>query len=207
MKDSPIYAPLPFFRRLLFASVLLLCLAQSLPAQYSLSNLWTISTADNRPYVTTNATERGIAYNPANNHVYLVSRAGTSLRVAILNGDTGAEIGFLSTLGISGGTFNLSMIAVAEDGVIYGANLITSGNGFKIYRWADELSLPLAVFSGIITNPVATNAVRWGDNIDIRGSGTNTEILVACGDSVLAGILQPTDDTMASFSSVGLLVS
>jgi hypothetical protein len=204
---TPIRDPVQFFNRFLFALGLLLGLAQSLQAQYSLSNLWNISTADNRPYVTTNATERGIAYNPANNHVYLANRVGTIPRVAILDGDTGAEIGFLNMVGISGGTFTLSMIAVAEDGVIYGANLITSGNGFKIYRWADESSLPMAVFRDVITHPVATNALRWGDNIDIRGGGTNTEILVGCGDSVLAGILRPIDDTMASFSSVGLLVN
>src|SRR5678816_4845969 len=116
------------FKHLLVATGLFLNFAgiHSLHAQYSISNLWKISTADNRPYVTTNATERAVAYNPTNNHVYLVSRAG-SLRVAILDGDTGSEIGFLPTAGISGGTFNLSMIAVAEDGAIYGANLVTLG--------------------------------------------------------------------------------
>jgi hypothetical protein len=206
MKATSAFRTCRFFTQFLFALGLLVGLGPSLHAQYSLSNLWNISTADNRPYVTAGTTERGIAYNPTNNHVYLVSRAGM-LRVAILDGDTGAEIGFLNTAGISGGTFSLSTIAVAEDGAIYGANLITSGNGFKIYRWTDESSFPVAVFSGVITNAVTTNAFRWGDNIDLRGSGTNTEIIVACGDSVLAGILQPTDDTMTSFSSVGLVVN
>src|SRR6059036_3390439 len=119
-------SPAAVFRhlRLLFTAGLFLALAamESLHAQYSLSNLWKISTADNRPYVTTNLTERGIAYNPLNNHVYLVSRA-SGLRVVILDGDTGGELGFINVLGISGGTFNLSMIAVAEDGAIYGGNL------------------------------------------------------------------------------------
>ena len=176
----------------------------SLHAQYSISNLWKISTADNRPYVTTNATERGIAYNPSNNHVYLVSRAGGSLRVAILDGDTGSEIGFLGTAGVSGGTFNLSTIAVAEDGAIYAANLVTSGNGFKVYRWSDEAALPIAVFTG---NLAGTLTGRWGDNLDLRGGGTNTEILVASGDLTLAAILKPTDETMTQFAGVGITVS
>src|SRR5258705_4902429 len=184
--------------------VLNLAATHSLHAQYSLSNLWKISTGDNRPYVTTNATERGIAYNPANNHVYLVSRAGGSLRVAILDGDTGSEIGFLGTAGVSGGVYNLSTIAVAEDGAIYGANLVTSGNGFKVYRWTDEAALPIAVFTG---NPAGTLTGRWGDNLDLRGGGTNTEILVASGDLTLAAILKPTDDTMTQFASVGITVS
>ena len=42
----------------------------------TISNLWSISTAAGRTYVTTNTTERGIAHNPATGHVLLVSRAG-----------------------------------------------------------------------------------------------------------------------------------
>jgi hypothetical protein len=201
---SPLGVWRPFTHLLLAIGLLLNFAAfDSLQAQYSISNIWKISTGDNRPYVTTNATERAVAYNPTNNHVYLVSRAG-SLRVAILDGDTGSEIGFLATAGISGGTFNLSMIAVAEDGAIYGANLVTSGNGFKVYRWSDEAALPIAVFNG---SPSGTFTGRWGDNLDLRGSGTNTEILVASGDLTLAAILKPTDDTMTQFAGVGINVS
>src|SRR4051794_13089923 len=141
---------------------------------YSVSNLWSISTTNGRPYLTNSSassyTERGVAYSPENNHAYIVSRAGT-LRVAILNGDTGAEVGFLNVSGIAQGTFILSTLAVAEDGAIYGANLTTSSSGsttpYKLYRWASEGSAPVNIYSG---NPSAPNtAIRWGDcALDVR---------------------------------------
>jgi hypothetical protein len=81
---------------------------------------------------------------------------------------------------------------------------VTSGNGFKVYRWSDEAALPVAVFNG---SPAGTLTGRWGDNLDLRGSGTNTEILVASGDLTLAAILKPTDDTMTQFAGVGITVS
>ena len=114
----------------------------------TISNLFSISTTNGRPYLTNAAansySERGVAYNPLNNHAYIVSRASGVLRVAILDGDTGAEIGFLNVTGITGGTFALSTISVAADGAIYAANLTTGSatSPYKIYRWADESSAP-----------------------------------------------------------------
>src|SRR5215218_2882845 len=57
----------------------------------SISNLWSISTTNGRTYVTSGNTERGVSYNPSNNHAYIVSRNGT-LKVAIVHGDTGADL-------------------------------------------------------------------------------------------------------------------
>jgi len=113
----------------------------------TISNLWSISTADGRSYVTSGTTERGIAYNPVTGDVLLVSRAA-GLQVAILSADTGAELGFLDTTGISGGTFVLSLIGVADDGAIYGANLSTSTTApnFTIYRWGSETDTPTVVY-------------------------------------------------------------
>src|SRR4051794_25448945 len=99
---------------------------------YSVSNLWSISTSAGRPYLTnasaTSYSERGAGYNPVLNHAYIVSRATTfgGLGVAILDGDTGATLGSLSVAGVSQGTFFLSTIDVAEDGTIYAANLTTA---------------------------------------------------------------------------------
>ena len=50
------------------------------------------ATADNN--------QRGVAYNAANNHLYVVNRTG-GLTVPILNGDTGAQIGTLDTTGVA----------------------------------------------------------------------------------------------------------
>jgi len=180
---------------------------------YSVSNLWSISTTNGRPYLTNSSassyTERGVAYSPENNHAYIVSRAGT-LRVAILNGDTGAEVGFLNVSGIAQGTFILSTLAVAEDGAIYGANLTTSSSGsttpYKLYRWASEGSAPVNIYSG---NPSAPNtAIRWGDcALDVRGSGINTEIIAGANGLGMAAIFKPTDASLATFTSTRIDVS
>jgi hypothetical protein len=75
-------------------------------------------------YLTTGDTERGLAYG--NNRLYLVSRNGGDL-VRILDPRTGADLGALNlgTNMVSGGTFDINMVAVAADGSIYVANLAT----------------------------------------------------------------------------------
>ena len=131
---------------------------------------------------TPDSNQRGFAYNPANNHLYVVSRTG-SLSVPILHGDTGAQIGTLNTTGITGGTFAANMIRVADDGAIYATNLVTSTNtttgALKVYRWADETSAPTVVYSG----DVGLAAARFGDTLDVRGSGLNTQILLGQGSN------------------------
>ena len=178
--------------RLAFPIATVLCFVwiASLQAQtITISNLWSISTAEGRSYVTSGATERGIAYNPATGHVLLVSRA-PGLQVAILDSNTGVEVGFLDTTGISGGTFALSLIGVADDGAIYGGNLSgtsTSIPVYRLYRWADETSMPAPVYVG---NPGVDLPQRWGDTLNVRGASTNTQVLIA-SQGLLAAILMP----------------
>jgi len=85
---------------------------------------------------------------------------------------------------ISGGTFALNMIDVADDGVIYMCNLATSGAQlFQIYRWQDENSQPTVAYSG---NPTAAAGTpRWGDDFSVRRSGAGTQI-IASGNNASA---------------------
>ena len=180
-----------------FAITLVCCtfwIARLQAQTITISNLWSISTADGRAYVTSGTTERGIAYNPMTGHVLLVSRAG-ALQVAILNGDTGAEIGFLDTTGISGGTFALSLIGVAEDGAVYGANLSTSTTApnFTIYRWGSETDTPTVVYGP--GDPGNGVVMRWGDAFNVRGSGTNTQMIASGSSSSLAALFTTADGT------------
>lgn len=191
--NSPRLAP----ARLAFpiAAVLFFVWIASTQAQtLTISNLWSISTAEGRSYVTSGTTERGIAYNPVTGHVLLVSRAG-GLQVAILNGESGAEFGFLDTTGITGGTFVLSLIGVADDGAIYGANLSTSTTApnFTIYRWGSETEAPTVVYGP--GDPGNGVAVRWGDAFNVRGSGTNTQMIASGSTSALAALFTTTDGT------------
>ena len=138
----------------------------------TISNLWSISTTNGRPYLTnasaTSYTERGATYSAFRNHAYIVSRATTPPTVAILDGDTGAQVGALNVTGVipqgtPNGTFALSTIGVSDDGDIYAANLTVSvANGpFRIYRWTNEVDPPVLVYSG---NPSAN---RYGEAIDV----------------------------------------
>lgn len=134
-----------------------------------------------RPYLTTDNNQRGVAYNPVTNHVYVVNRTG-GLSIPILDGDTGADLGFLSTTGISGGTFALSAIGVAADGAIYAANLTinTSTSNLKIYRWADESAAPTVAYNGNVPGAVGA---RFGDDLAVRGAGAGTQLVMGSGST------------------------
>lgn len=178
----------------------------------TISNLFRISSADGRAYVTAlpspnSYVERGVAYSPFTNHAYVVSRNG-GVKVAILDGDTGAELGFLNVAGITGGTFPLSTISVAADGAIYAANLTTGSASptapYKIYRWADESSVPAVAFSGNPTLP-AGETRRFGESFDVRGSGVDTEIIASANGAAIVAIFKTVDGT--NFTSTRLDVS
>jgi len=152
-----------------------------------LSEIWHIN-AGATTYVTTAGTERGLACNPKTGHVILASRNATAAtQMAVLNGETGAFIANMNVTDISGGTFNLNNVDVAEDGVIYACNLVTgTGGAFKIYRWSDEASAPVAM--------TFTANGRWGDYFRVRGSGAGTQILTGT-DNATVPIWTTTDGT------------
>ena len=71
--------------------------------------VWSYSVAGaNLPtwFSPTGSSERGLAYNPINQHVYVVSRKSGN-QILVLNANTGDQIGTLNTTGTSGGTFIL----------------------------------------------------------------------------------------------------
>ena len=138
----------------------------------ALSRIWQIAPGG-RPWLNAGDTERGMDVNPASGRMYVVSRS-PSLSVQVLNAATGAGVGVLDTTGVTGGLFPLNMIGVATDGKIYACNLTDGSTPLQLYRWADDNPATLAevVYSG---NPIAG---RLGDNIDVRGSGDGTEIVI-----------------------------
>ncbi len=139
----------------------------------------------------TNATVRGIAYNPMTNNVYVVDRDG-GLNIEVRNGDTGALVDTLDTTGITGGTFTGNMIGVGGDGAIYMGNLVV-GDGFKVYRWADESSAPTVAFDDL------TGRDRTGDSFAVLGSGADTQI-VSSGGSGDNGFFHLTTADGTSFT-------
>lgn len=158
-----------------------------------MANIWNLLPGD-RPYISTANSERGIAFNSGNTNLLLVSRTPTH-QVVVLDALTGAEKHFLDVSGVVDGTFLLNMIGVAEDGVVYAANLTTAINTFayKIYRWENDNpgAAPVLVFAGDPAGAVQPN-LRWGDNFTVRGAGADTQILLAPGSGTNVALLRTT---------------
>src|SRR5688572_19282266 len=159
--------------------------------------------------------QRGMAYNPITGHLLVVDRSPNSPAnnaVYILNGETGEPIGQLdnsSTLAGGNAAFTLNLIGVADDGAIYVANLTsstTTSPQTRLYRWASETDPQTLVYPTLdfpADDPTGgnTNAIqrRWGDTMTVRGSGLNTQILLA-NRGTLAAIFTPDDGTYAHFT-------
>lgn len=143
-----------------------------------------LSPAEGAPYLTTGATDRGIAYNPVTNNLYLASRVnvgGDSIHIRVLNSATGADTGVeLNDTGVSGGTFPINLVATGSDGAIYVANLVSAAvpPAFTVYRWANEAATPTVAFTGSFTG-------RLGDTFDVIGGGASARIVA--GESSTAG--------------------
>ncbi len=157
------------------------------------TNLWSL-VPGSRPYLTGAGTDtqRGLGFAATNalggpsNVLVVVTRSPTN-GVLLLDAQTGADIGNLDIsplLAITPpGTFALNMCGVADDGVVYVANLITSASSdsFAIYSWpaADVTATMGQAYAG---NPLGAVGVsgaigRLGDTLAVRGAGPNTQIL------------------------------
>lgn len=180
------------------AALVLAGAAGSAQAQTELTPLWSVAIGNpSYPYIANDSLQRGASYNPVSGNFIVASRTGGNL-LKVLDGTTGAEVGTLDVTGISGGTFPINMVAVADDGAIYAANLVTDSTAspLKVYRWANESATPELVYSGdpSAADPTATNR-RFGDTFDVRGSGTSTQIVLNSRAGTITAILSTTDGT------------
>lgn len=136
--------------------------------------------------------ERGMTYNPVTRRLILVNR--TSPTIHVLDADTGADLWTLNKTGISGGTYALLMVGAADDGAVYAGNLTTTGStvACQLYRWANDSAdtVPVLVYTG---DPGAGNNQRWGDTMDVRGTGANTQIILASRAGNVVAIFTTTD--------------
>jgi hypothetical protein len=159
-------------------------------------------------YLGTGNNERGLAYG--NGHVYLVSRtnvAGSATNIRILDQNTGADLGGLTTTGISGGTFTVSAAGVGGDGAIYVANLTTQSTttAYTVYKWATEGSAPTVAYTG--NGGLAGS--RLGDDLAAIGSGSSTLLVAGYNSSPsVAGnngyaIVDPTAGTATQVAFAG----
>ena len=188
------------------------------------TNLWNLPPLTFTDMPTNGNNMRGIAINPTTTNVLYGTTAnatnqGTNItgnHVSVIDFATGTnQLAQLKSVP-NGAQVNLGKIGVADDGKVYAANLTTAPNGvnqyFKIYQWASEadtVNEALYVFDSTnyfgFTNTIygGTNSFSWrvGDYMDVRGSGTNTEIVVAGNSATATNILifRPTDAALTNF--------
>lgn len=121
---------------------------------------------------------RGMCYNPHTGHLLVVDReAGNVGGIHILDAATGTQLGSFNTTGMSGGTFVVNKVAVDGTGRIFVSNLAVANSNFRVYSYASEAaaqtSAPAIAFAQDAT------PTRWGDDLDVKGSGAATTLLVA----------------------------
>jgi hypothetical protein len=156
-----------------------------------------------------NGLQRGLAYNPTTGHLIIVNRNPIGAEtINIIDAFTGTNVSELDqssrTFGGSA-DFAYDMVGVADDGAIYVGNLTTSGAlvEFILYRWESETNLQTRVYGPANPGNTTSGNSRWGDTLAVRGSGINTEVLIA-SRGTLAAVLRPTDSSMATFSAATL---
>jgi hypothetical protein len=178
---------------------------------YHLTQIWGLGPLS-RPYLVADSDTakgqtplyRSIAYNSLSNQICIISRtdASSGLTINVLDASTGADLYQFDTSGIVGGTIVLFAMGVSEDGSLYAGNMSSAAPAdFLLYRWANSAPTtpPTLVYSGEPANQTTT--VRWGDNMDVRGGGTDTEVLVDAYQGTFAAILKPVDSSLNSFTN------
>jgi hypothetical protein len=185
-------------------------------AQFSMSALTTFSPNSDGwlapgeggyTFLGTANNERGLAYDPINSELLLVSRTGGN-SVRRLNGLTGADVGALNVTGITGGTFAVNKVAVAADGKIYVGNLqgaMGAAAPFKVYSWANNAAAPVVAYSGN-----ALTGARLGDStLGVTGTGAGTRLVSGFAAApAIAGnngyaVIDPTLGTSTTVGFVG----
>jgi hypothetical protein len=144
------------------------------------TQLWTLA-AGSRPYLDGSTyNTRGLAYD-TNSGTVLVCDHQNIYVLAAMNG---SDLFQLNTLGLPSGGYSgwlLDQIGVADDGMVYGANLSLDGTTFAITSWSSVslgASLNSAWGGTAGADPTGGTGDRCGDTIAVRGAGTSTEILI-----------------------------
>ncbi|MBN2364931.1 MAG: T9SS C-terminal target domain-containing protein [Calditrichaeota bacterium] len=155
-----------------FVTVLIVfCLGIGLlPAQ---QNQYPVRWAESRYMDPGNDVTRGLAYNKVTDHVLIATRKYGN-DVIILDAATGDSLGKMDTGILSGGTYPINLVAIADDGTIYVCNLsapqFTPGSTFKVYRYANETASPELVFDDALADG------RYGDALAAVASGSQKYI-------------------------------
>ena len=187
-----------FSRRLLFSLAAIGGLVLFLPAARAslslvVSSKWSLAQGS-RYYLPNGSDPRGVGLNPVTGNILIPSIQGGSNHVAVLDAN-GNDLGNLSGFGVTGGTKAIDQVGVADDGVIYGCNLATSGQGFIIYRWPSEDVTGATPALVLALGQVLGSGTRIGDSFAVRGAGTNTQIIASGSGMAKFAIFTTADGT------------
>ncbi len=186
-------------------------LVSLLPAVTStvVTQLWRIAAgANGYPYLspTDNAT-RGLGYDANSNRVVISSMSGGAA-IYLLDGDTGTNLGRLdlSSANLSGGTFGIDQVGVADDGAVYSGNLALAGQTFQLNRWpsASTNATAFNAYNDGSTGILAASGDRWGDIMAVRGSGPNAQVLLGSRSGTNVALLTTTDGQNFSPSVIAI---
>ena len=154
-------------------------------AQAPLERLFLFEASPDHVWFKPDDTTRGMTANPRGS-VLVVDRNPVDA-VYMLDSFTGEEKGTLNTEGIAGGMFTVNKIAASDNGRIYLCNLSTGNNPFKVYYYFDEMSKPFGIFE----DPAP--GARWGDDLAVVGTGSNTKLIVSGSDNTDILVLSDSD--------------
>ncbi|GJQ61889.1 MAG: hypothetical protein SCALA702_09420 [Melioribacteraceae bacterium] len=126
--------------------------------------------------------------------LFVVSRNGGNF-IYILDAASGDSLGHLDATGIAGGTYNVSDVAVSDDGVVFVCNLAINGE-FRVYQYNDIS----AAYSAVITAD-GTNR-RLGDKFEITGRLDDNSIIIWAASGSSQEVLKiTTTDNGANWST------
>lgn len=185
-----------------FALGTVVALGGSAGAQTVLDNVWKIDGDAGTFFPDSGDTARGMALNPTTGNLLIASREDNL--VHRIDADTGLELDTDGTLPgpyDQGGFFPINKVGVADDGVIYVANLALTATGdpnFVIYRHADETSAPTVAYTVDVADGASPN-VRLGDGFAVTGSGVDTTIAVGAASATDAFIFTTADGENFTF--------
>ena len=184
-------------------------------APWHLKPLWTVGPSSGADYLNNlggqnTPEQRTIAFNTRSNELYIPARltpTGTAFQIYAIPATNvsftpPAIVKQLNLTGVSGGNIALVGIGCADDGAIYACNETATGN-WELYRWADSdpSTQPVLVYGPAAPDQQATT--RYGDNLTVRGSGTDTQIIIDNNSTTarFVVVLTPTDSSMTQFTA------
>lgn len=172
-------------------------------ASYAAQPLWSKKPGD-LFFLNADNSQRGLAYNPVSGNVLVVGRDAPTNGVHVLSAETGAYLRTLDMTGVGGiadATYQVNMIAVADDGAVYLCDLTVSGAGFTIYRWPDDsgTASPTIIYQD---NP---GVGRIGDTFSAAGAGVRTVLLAGSRDDTKVVAFTQTDGSTWTASIVDVI--